>query len=51
MTVFLVYGELREKISSKRQLCGQKCFVEGRMAHRARKAMIAQVTTSYNQGK
>ncbi len=46
----------KEKISSERQLCGQKCLVDvrgqrrmGRLVKDDRKATLTQITTRYNQ--
>ncbi len=47
----------KEKISSKRQLCGRKCLIDvsgqrrmGRLVRDDRKATVTQITTSYSQG-
>ncbi len=47
----------KQKISSKRQLCGQKCLVDvrgqrrmGRLVRDDRKATVTQINTRYNQG-
>ncbi len=47
----------KQKISSERQLCGQKCLVDfrgqrgmGRLVRDDRKATVTQITTRYNQG-
>ncbi len=42
----------KEKISSKRQLCGRKCLVDvrGEWVRDDRKATVTQITTHYNQG-
>ncbi len=54
-----VYREWSEKvkISSERQLCGRKCFVDvrgqrrmGRLVRDDRKATVTQITTHSNQG-
>ncbi len=46
----------KQKISSKRQLCGRKCPVDvrgqrrmGRLVRDDRKATVTQITTRYNQ--
>ncbi len=58
-TISRVYREWseKEKISSERQLCGQKCLVDvrgqrrmGRLVRDDRKATVTQITTRYNQG-
>ncbi len=58
-TISSVYREWseKEKISSERQLCEQKCFVEfrgqrrmGRLVRDDRKATVTQITTRSNQG-
>ncbi len=58
-TISRFYREwsVKEKISSERQLCGQKCLVDargqrrmGRQARDDRKATVTQITTRYNQG-
>ncbi len=58
-TISRVYREWseKEKISSERQLCGQKCLVDvrsqrrmGRLDRDDRKATETQITTRYNQG-
>ncbi len=58
-TISRVYREWseKEKISSERQLCGQKCLVDvrgqrrmGRLVRDDRKARVTQITTRYNQG-
>ncbi len=58
-TISRVYREWSEKdkISSERQLCGQKCLVDvrgqrrmGRLVRDDRKATVTQITTRYNQG-
>ncbi len=57
-TISRVYREWpeKEKISSERQLCGQKCLVDvrgqrrmGRLVRDDRKATVTQITTRYNQ--
>ncbi len=57
-TISRVYREWskKEKISSERQLCGQKCLVDVRGQRRMdrlvrddRKATVTQITTHYNQ--
>ncbi len=47
----------KERISSERQLCGQKCLVDircqrrmGRLVKDDSKATVTQITTRYNQG-
>ncbi len=58
-TISRVYREWSEKdkISSERQLCGQKCLVDvrgqrrmGRLVRDDRKATVTQITTHYNKG-
>ncbi len=58
-TISRVYREWSEKykISSERQLCGQKCLVDvrgqrrmGRLVRDNSKATVTQITTRYNQG-
>ncbi len=58
-TISRVYREWseKEKISSERQFCGWKCFVDVRGQRRMdrlvrddRKATVTQITTRYNQG-
>ncbi len=58
-TISRVYRERseKEKISSERQLCGQKCLVDvrgqrriGRLVRDDRKATVTQITSRYNQG-
>ncbi len=58
-TISRVYREWseKEKISSERQLCGQKCLVDirgqrrmDRLVRDDRKATVTQITTRYNQG-
>ncbi len=58
-TISRIYREWseKEKISSERQLCGQKCLVDvrgqrrmGRLVRNDRKATVTQITTHYNQG-
>ncbi len=58
-TISSVYREWseKEKISSERQLCGQKCLVDvrgqrrmGRLVRDDRKATVTQITTRYYQG-
>ncbi len=54
-TISRVYREWseKEKISSERQLCGQKCLVDvrGEWADWLdRKATVTQISTCYNQG-
>uniref|UniRef100_A0A9J8C6W1 Transposase Tc1-like domain-containing protein n=1 Tax=Cyprinus carpio carpio TaxID=630221 RepID=A0A9J8C6W1_CYPCA len=58
-TISRVYREWseKEKISSERQLCGQKCLVDvrgkrrmGKLVRDDRKATVTQITTRYNQG-
>ncbi len=58
-TISRVYREWskKKKISSERQLCGQKCLVDvrgqkwmGRLVRDDRKATVTQITTRYNQG-
>uniref|UniRef100_A0A9J8DCM4 Transposase Tc1-like domain-containing protein n=1 Tax=Cyprinus carpio carpio TaxID=630221 RepID=A0A9J8DCM4_CYPCA len=58
-TISRVYREWskKEKISSKRLLCGRKCLVDvrgqrrmGRLVRDERKATVTQITTCYNQG-
>ncbi len=55
-TISRVYREWseKEKISSERQLCGWKCFVDvrgqrrmGRLVRDDRKATVTQITTRY----
>ncbi len=54
-TISSVYREWSEKhkISSERQLCGQKCLVDqrriGRLIRDDRKATVTQITTRYKQ--
>ncbi len=58
-TISRVYREWseKEKISSKRQLCGRKCLVDirgqrrmSRLVRDDKKATVTQITTRYNQG-
>ncbi len=58
-TLSRVYREWseKEKISSERQLCGQKCLVDvrdqrrmGRLVRDDRKTTVTQINTRYNQG-
>ncbi len=58
-TISRVYREWseKEKISSERQLCGWKWFVDvrgqrrmGRLVRDDRKTTVTQITTRYNQG-
>ncbi len=58
-TISRVYREWyeKEKISSERKLCGQKCLVDvrdqkrmGRLVRDDRKSTLTQITTRYNQG-
>ncbi len=55
-TISRVYREWseKEKISSKRQLCGRKCLVDvrGEWAYLLEmiEATVTQITTRYNQG-
>ncbi len=58
-TISRIYREWseKEKISSERQLCGQKCLVDvrgqrrmGRLFRDDRKATVTQITTCYYQG-
>ncbi len=58
-TISRVYREWseKEKISSERQLCGQKCLVDVRGQRRMcrlvrddRRATVTQITSRYNQG-
>ncbi len=55
-TISRVYREWSKKgkISTERQLCGQKCLVDvrgqRRMGRHDRKATVTQITTRYNQG-
>ncbi len=58
-TISMVYREWseKEKIYSKRQLCGRKRLVDvrgqrrmGRLVRDDRKATVTQITTRYNQG-
>ncbi len=58
-TISRVYREWseKEKISSERQLCGQKCLVDargqrrmGRLVRDDRKSTVTQISTRYNQG-
>ncbi len=58
-TISRIYREWseKEKISSERQLCGWKCFVDVRGQRRMdrlvrddRKTTVTQITTRYNQG-
>ncbi len=56
-TISRVYREWseKEKISSKRQLCGRKCLVDvrgqrmGRLVRDDRKTTVTQITSRYNQ--
>ncbi len=59
ITISRVYREWyeKDKISSKRQLCGRKCLVDvrgqrriGRLVRDDRKPTVTQITTRYNQG-
>ncbi len=58
-TISRVYREWseKEKISSERQLCGQKCLVDvrgqrrmGRLVRDDRKTTLTKITTRFNQG-
>ncbi len=58
-TISRVYSEWfeKEKVSSERQLFGQKCLVDvrvqrimGRLVRDDRKATVTQINTRYNQG-
>ncbi len=58
-TISKVYREWfeKKKISSERQLCGRKCFVDvrgqrrmGRLVRDDRKATVTQIDTRYNEG-
>ncbi len=58
-TISRVYREWskKEKISSERHLCGQKCLVDvrgqrrmSRLVRDDRKATVTQITTCYNKG-